>query len=74
MVRTMVQTPRFCGAPLSWRILRCFIELNVYLSAGALLFDFFSSRPFRTSWLIVGTLASNHLQTDFSIFKAIVIA
>src|SRR4029079_16874287 len=55
-VRTTVHTPRFCGAPLGCWVRRCFTEFRVYCSAGALLLVFFALRPFRTSWLIVGTL------------------
>jgi hypothetical protein len=40
-VKTRTQTPRFCG-------LSC--------SAGLLVFVMTFSRPFRTSWLIVGTV------------------
>src|SRR5919199_3859780 len=39
IVITRVQTPRFCGAPRS---------------AGVFVFDFWTERPLRTSWLTVG--------------------
>jgi hypothetical protein len=42
-VRTIRQTPRFWGFPLS---------------AGALLFFIMRARPLRTSWLIVGIVSS----------------
>ena len=58
IVFTWVQTPRFCGAPLAWRVLRWRKELNVHCSAGAVLFLDLALRPLRTSWLIVGTLYS----------------
>src|SRR5450759_2465375 len=53
MVRTTVQTPRFCGAPLSFNRL-CFRVLYANCRSGA--FERFSAgfRPLRTSWLIVG--------------------
>src|SRR3990172_6317367 len=54
-VRTWVQTPRFWGAPFGCIRRRCFIELKVYCSAGALVLAFLNARPLRTSWLIVGT-------------------
>jgi len=40
-VYTLVQTPRFCGHA-------CI--------AGTFVFDLRTFRPFRTSWLIVGTI------------------
>src|SRR5689334_4713420 len=61
MVRTTVQTPRFCGAPLSWRIRRCLYVFNVYISAGALLLTFLDWRPLRINWLVVGTCASEKI-------------
>jgi hypothetical protein len=60
MVRTTVQTPRFCGAPFGCLTRRCLFELYVYCKAGALLFTFLDFRPFRTNWLIVGTFASKY--------------
>src|SRR5512136_2903927 len=62
VVRTIVHTPRFCGAPLDWRTRRCFLVFSVYISAGALLLALLDWRPLRINWLIVGTLAS---ETDF---------
>src|SRR3990172_413159 len=44
-VRTWVQTPRFCGAPFGCIRRRCFIELKVYCSAGALVLAFLNARP-----------------------------
>ena len=54
IVRTCRQTPRFCGAPGigTWRCRRLFQFLR---SAGALTFSIFGFRPWRTSWLMVGT-------------------
>src|SRR6476469_1349949 len=54
MVRTWRQTPRFCGAPGidTWRWRRLFQFLRM---AGALIFEILRLRPWRTSWLIVGT-------------------
>ena len=54
MVRTWRQTPRFCGAPgiETWRCRRLFQFLRM---AGALIFEILRLRPWRTSWLIVGT-------------------
>ena len=54
IVRTCRQTPRFCGAPGigTWRWRRLFQFLRM---AGALIFEIFGVRPWRTSWLIVGT-------------------
>ena len=48
IVRTCVQTPRFCGAPLSFNR-RCFSVLYENCKSGV--FDRFgaSFRPFRTS-------------------------
>jgi hypothetical protein len=54
IVRTCVQTPRFCGDPFP-RMVRFFSELYVNRRAGALVFLVAFLRPFRTSWLIVGT-------------------
>ncbi len=44
------------------RIRRCLKEFEMYCRAGALDFFVFGFRPFRTSWLIVGTvlLPSEH--------------
>jgi hypothetical protein len=54
IVRTCRQTPRFCGAPgigtCRWRRLFQFLRI-----AGALIFWILGLRPWRTSWLIVGT-------------------
>jgi hypothetical protein len=55
IVRTWVHTPRFCGAPFGCRMRRCVWLLKVYCNAGALLFFFFTLRPLRINWLIVGT-------------------
>src|SRR6188768_4033490 len=54
IVRTCRQTPRFCGAPgmFSWRWRRLFQFLRM---AGALILEILRWRPWRTSWLIVGT-------------------
>jgi hypothetical protein len=54
IVRTCRQTPRFWGAPGIgvWRWSRLFQILRI---AGALTFEVFGFRPWRTSWLIVGT-------------------
>src|SRR5438105_14325216 len=54
IVRTCRQTPRFCGAPGigTWRWRRLFQFLRI---AGALIFEILGFRPWRTSWLIVGT-------------------
>src|SRR5215210_8909786 len=54
IVRTLRQTPRFCGAPgmFSWR---CRILFQFLRMAGAFTFVIFGRRPLRTSWLIVGT-------------------
>src|SRR5215218_9036449 len=54
MVRTCRHTPRFCGAPgigtCRWRRLFQFLRI-----AGALILAILARRPWRTSWLIVGT-------------------
>ncbi len=54
IVRTCRHTPRFWGAPgiatCRWRRLFQFLRM-----AGALIFETFGVRPWRTSWLIVGT-------------------
>src|SRR5690348_11025113 len=54
IVRTWRQTPRFCGAPgigtCRWRRLFQFLRI-----AGALILAILARRPWRTSWLIVGT-------------------
>src|SRR5918994_3705712 len=54
IVRTCRQTPRFCGAPGigTWRWRRLFQFLRI---AGALILAILARRPWRTSWLIVGT-------------------
>src|SRR6185295_1370414 len=54
IVRTWRQTPRFCGAPGidSWRCFRLFQFLRM---AGALTLEILRLRPWRTSWLMVGT-------------------
>src|SRR6478736_7759961 len=54
IVRTWRQTPRFWGAPGidTWRCRRLFQFLRI---AGALIFEILRLRPWRTSWLIVGT-------------------
>jgi hypothetical protein len=48
MVRTWVQTPRFCGDP-SLGSMRPLRALKLKRRAGALVFDFFTLRPLRTS-------------------------
>src|SRR6266540_5430482 len=54
MVRTIVQTPRFWGAPLrSWTKRRS-SEFHVVRSAGVSTFGFWLLRPLRTSCEIVG--------------------
>ena len=54
IVRTCRQTPRFWGAPGidTWRWRRLFQFLRI---AGALILEILRLRPWRTSWLIVGT-------------------
>src|SRR6185312_11599140 len=54
IVRTCRHTPRFCGAPGigTWRWRRLFQFLRI---AGALILPILARRPWRTSWLIVGT-------------------
>ena len=54
IVRTWRQTPRFWGAPGidTWRCRRLFQFLRM---AGALILRILRWRPWRTSWLIVGT-------------------
>src|SRR6185503_5427971 len=54
IVRTCRHTPRFCGAPGigTWRWRRLFQFLRM---AGALILPILARRPWRTSWLIVGT-------------------
>src|SRR3990170_1671203 len=54
IVRTWRQTPRFWGAPGidTWRRRRLFQFLRM---AGALIFLIAGLRPWRTSWLMVGT-------------------
>src|SRR5215470_963731 len=54
IVRTCRQTPRFCGAPgmATWRWRRLFQFLRI---AGALILAILALRPWRTSWLMVGT-------------------
>src|SRR4051794_22169522 len=54
IVRTWRQTPRFCGAPGIGTCLR-FIPFQFLRMAGALTFEIFGFRPWRTSWLMVGT-------------------
>jgi hypothetical protein len=48
IVRTWVQTPRFCGEPLFGSI-RPFRALKLNRNAGALVFDRFVLRPLRTN-------------------------
>ena len=55
-VRTFVQTPRFCGLP-GPRIMRFVRALKWKRRAGDFVFFFIGFRPFRTSWLIVGTFS-----------------
>ena len=57
MVRTWVQTPRFCGAPFGCLTRRCEKLLKVYSKAGALLFCFLALRLLRINWLVVGTIS-----------------
>jgi hypothetical protein len=54
IVRTCTQTPLYSGAPgiETWRCRRLFQFLRM---AGALIFETLRLRPWRTSWLIVGT-------------------
>src|ERR687898_3215823 len=54
IVRTCRQTPRFCGEPgiATWRWRRLF---QLFRIAGALILAILARRPWRTSWLIVGT-------------------
>src|SRR4029450_10298442 len=54
IVRTCRQTPRFWGAPGigTWRWRRLFQFLRM---AGDLILEILRCRPWRTSWLIVGT-------------------
>jgi hypothetical protein len=54
IVRTCRHTPRFWGAPGidTWRRRRLFQFLRI---AGALIFLIAGLRPWRTSWLMVGT-------------------
>src|SRR6266581_3644144 len=54
IVRTWRQTPRFCGAPGMATCLRC-MPFQFLRMAGALIFEILRVRPWRTSWLIVGT-------------------
>src|SRR5215208_7122961 len=54
IVRTWRQTPRFCGAPGMATCLRL-IPFQFLRMAGALTFLILVWRPWRTSWLIVGT-------------------
>src|SRR5215212_6460128 len=54
IVRTWRQTPRFCGAPGMATCLRL-SPFQFLRMAGALTFLILVWRPWRTSWLIVGT-------------------
>ena len=54
IVRTIVQTPRFWGAPLRSCTKRRSSEFHVVRSAGVSTFGFWLLRPFRTSCEIVG--------------------
>src|SRR3954453_23066990 len=65
MVRTFRQTPRFWGAPgiETWRCRRLFQFLRI---AGALIFEILRLRPWRTSWLIVGTKTLLLSRSDWS--------
>src|SRR3954466_12238009 len=54
IVRTWRQTPRFCGAPGMATCLRS-SPFQLVRMAGALIFEILRVRPWRTSWLIVGT-------------------
>ena len=56
MVRTTVQTPRFCGAPRWSLVWRPVSEFQVVRSAGVSTFFFCEVRPLRTSCEIVGTV------------------
>ena len=55
IVRTIVQTPRFCGAPRWSSMWRPVSEFQVVRSAGVSTFFFCGLRPLRTSCEIVGT-------------------
>jgi len=59
VVRTWVQTPRFCGLPSFIRRVRPVNVFCVKRSAGAFSFFATSLRPLRTSWLMVGKRPSN---------------
>ena len=54
IVRTIVQTPRFWGAPLRSCTKRRSSEFHVVRSAGVSTFGFWLFRPLRTSCEIVG--------------------
>ena len=54
IVRTIVQTPRFWGAPLRSCTNRRSSEFHVVRSAGVSTFGFWLFRPLRTSCEIVG--------------------
>src|SRR5256886_2908243 len=57
IVRTMVQTPRFWGAPRRSSTRRPFLEFQVVRSAGVSTFLPCGLRPLRTSCEIVGTFS-----------------
>src|SRR5258706_1300793 len=64
MVRTTVQTPRFCGAPRWSLVWRPVSEFQVVRSAGVSTFFFCEVRPLRTSCEIVGTVLPLLLITE----------
>src|SRR6266542_352865 len=67
MVRTIVQTPRFWGAPRrSWTKRRS-SEFHVVRSAGVSTFGFWLLRPLRTSCEIVGMRCFSSLVIPFGI-------
>src|SRR5712691_4209576 len=63
MVRTIVQTPRFWGAPRRSSTWRPRSEFHVVRSAGVSTFLPCGLRPLRTSCAMVGTFATSQLLT-----------
>src|SRR5437773_12399474 len=61
IVRTTVQTPRFCGAPFESFVWRPLGEFQVVRRAGVSTFFFCDFRPLRTSCEIVGTVSPTPL-------------
>src|SRR5438445_6654604 len=57
IVRTTVQTPRFCGAPFESLVWRPVSEFQVVRRAGVSTFFFCDFRPLRTSCEMVGTVS-----------------